>query len=136
MAFANFVGDVGNLIVVGHLFALVFSLAMDVVNDFGPVTMLELPQPLHLRRFPHLLFGVSSVICDRLEKQNGGKHLLCPADVGCPNLNTCVSHLVHHMRMNEVATLEAWLAKSLHVAEVHQVPLPTVVVELLIVLLI
>ena len=38
--------------------------------------------------------------------------------------------------MNEVATLEAWLAKSLHVAEAQKIPLPTIVVQLLIVQLV
>ena len=62
MAFANLVGDGGNLIVVDLLFTMVFSLSADVVNDFGPVTMLELPQSLHLSCFPHPLFGISSIL--------------------------------------------------------------------------
>ena len=59
MAFAGPAGDDGSLITADHLFVMVLSLAADVANDFGPATMLELPQPLHLGCFPHLLLGIS-----------------------------------------------------------------------------
>ena len=68
VSFSDFGVDAVNFVVELNLVSVCLGLVTDVLDDFVPVAVFEMPEPLEFGGFPHPFVGVTGVVGDGLEQ--------------------------------------------------------------------